>query len=115
MKNRLYPTIGYLGSSNLTLAGLSHQGELNVDVLDSDATNKLADWFEDRWRDRWCLDISRELAAIIDESWVGERLEPPYHVYLKMACHLAQEVRAGLSEFRIPSAFGNQGCSTLLR
>ncbi len=27
------PIIAYLGSSNLTLAGLSHQGELNVDVL----------------------------------------------------------------------------------
>jgi len=28
----LNPKIGYLGSSNLTLAGLSKQGELNVDV-----------------------------------------------------------------------------------
>ena len=42
------PTVGYLGSSNLTLAGLSQQGELNVDVLDHDACNKLAKWFEDR-------------------------------------------------------------------
>ena len=101
------PIIGYLGSSNLTLAGLSRQGELNVDVLDSDATIKLAAWFEDRWIDRWCLDISTELADIIDESWAGERLVPPYHVYLKMAYHLAQEARAGLSEFRIPSVFGD--------
>lgn len=101
------PIVGYLGSSNLTLAGLSHQGELNVDVLDSDATMKLAGWFEDRWHDRWCLDISKELAGIIDESWAGEKLVPPYHVYLKMAYHLAQEARAGLSEFRIPAVFGN--------
>ncbi len=28
------PTVGYLGSSNLTFAGLSQQGELNVDVVD---------------------------------------------------------------------------------
>ena len=28
------PSVGYLGSSNLTLSGLSHQGELNIDVLD---------------------------------------------------------------------------------
>lgn len=35
------PTIGYLGSSNLTLAGLSGQGELNVDVLDHDACREL--------------------------------------------------------------------------
>ncbi len=100
------PVTGFLGSSNLTLAGLAKQGELNVDVLEHDACNKLVDWFEDRWRDRWCVDISKELADIIDESWAGERLVPPYHVYLKMAFHLAQEARAGLSEFRIPSVFG---------
>jgi hypothetical protein len=101
------PIIGYLGSSNLTFAGLSHQGELNVDVLDFDATTKLVKWFEERWQDRWCIDISKELAEIIDQSWAGEQLTPPYHVYLKMAYHLAQEARAGLSEFRIPTVFGN--------
>lgn len=100
------PVTGFLGSSNLTLAGLAKQGELNVDVLEHDACNKLVEWFEDRWRDRWCIDISKELADIIDESWAGEQLVPPYHVYLKMAFHLAQEARAGLSEFRIPSIFG---------
>lgn len=100
------PVTGFLGSSNLTLAGLAKQGELNVDVLEHDACNKLVDWFDDRWCDRWCIDISKELADIIDESWAGERLVPPYHVYLKMAYHLAQEARAGLSEFRIPQVFG---------
>lgn len=101
------PVTGFLGSSNLTQAGLSKQGELNVDVLEHDACNKLVAWFEDRWTDRWCIDISKELAEIIDESWAGDRLVAPYHVYLKMAYHLAQEARAGLSEFRIPSVFGN--------
>jgi Helicase conserved C-terminal domain/PLD-like domain len=101
------PITGFLGSSNLTHAGLARQGELNVDVLEHDACNKLANWFEDRWADRWCIDISKELADIIDESWAGERLIPPYHVYLKIAYHLAQEARAGLSEFRIPAIFGN--------
>ncbi len=101
------PITGFIGSSNLTLAGLAKQGELNVDVLEHDACNKLADWFEDRWSDRWCLDISKELADIIDESWAGDRLVSPYHVYLKMAYHLAQEARAGLSEFRIPAVFGD--------
>ena len=102
------PVTGFLGSSNLTVAGLARQGELNVDVLEHDACNKLVDWFEDRWTDRWCMDISKELADIIDESWAGERLIPPYHVYLKIAYHLAQEARAGLSEFSIPKIFGNQ-------
>lgn len=99
------PIVGYLGSSNLTLAGLSGQGELNVDVLDHDACQKLARWFEDRWGDRWCIDISTELVQIIEESWAREALIPPYHIYVKMAYHLSQEARAGLTEFRIPPEF----------
>lgn len=101
------PIVGFLGSSNLTLAGLSHQGELNIDVLDGDACQKLARWFEDRWNDRWCLDISNELVQIIDESWARETILPPYYIYLKMAFHLAQEARTGLAEFQIPSEFQN--------
>ncbi len=99
------PTIGYLGSSNLTFAGLSQQGELNIDVLDHDACHKLAQWFEDRWEDRWCVDISNELLEIIEESWAREDVLPPYYVYLKMAYHLSQEARTGLSEFRLPHDF----------
>jgi hypothetical protein len=102
------PTIGFIGSSNLTFAGLAHQGELNVDVLDHDACNKLAKWFEDRWNDRWCIDISEELVQIIEESWAREDPIPPYHIYVKMAYHLAQEARAGLSEFGIPKDFGKK-------
>src|SRR6266567_3441190 len=99
------PITGFLGSSNLTLAGLSHQGELNVDVLDHDASMKLANWFEDRWTDHWCIDISQELVTIIEESWAREEPVPPYHIYLKIAYHLSQEARAGLAEFRIPAVF----------
>jgi len=102
------PKVGYLGSSNLTFAGLSKQGELNVDVVDQDACAKLARWFEDRWDDRWCIDISKELEQIIEESWAREKLVPPYHIYLKMAYHLSQEARVGLDEFRIPKDFGNK-------
>ena len=99
------PTVGYLGSSNLTLSGLSHQGELNIDVVDSDSCDKLEDWFEDRWNDRWCIDISKELIEIIEQSWAREEPIPPYHIYIKMAYHLSQEARAGLTEFRIPREF----------
>jgi superfamily II DNA or RNA helicase len=102
------PIIGYLGSSNLTFPGLSGQGELNIDVLDHDASLKLAKWFEDRWRDRWCIDISEELIQIIEESWAREEIIPPYHIYLKMAYHLAHEAREGLLQFRIPRDFGKK-------
>ena len=102
------PIMGYLGSSNLTFAGLAGQGELNVDVLDHDAALKLKQWFEDRWNDRFCVDLTDELLQIIDESWAREALIPPYHVYLKMAYHLSHEARAGLAEFRIPKVFGDR-------
>lgn len=102
------PITGFLGSSNLTFSGLSKQGELNVDVLDHDATQKLAKWFEDRWSDQWCIDISDDLIDVIEESWAREEPLSPYMIYIKMAYHLAQDARAGLSEFRIPSEFGKR-------
>lgn len=101
------PKIGFVGSSNLTFAGLSAQGELNVDVMDVDACLKLEKWFNERWNDRWCIDISDELATIIEESWARDTLVEPYYVYLKIAQNLAREALHGLSEFRIPTIFGN--------
>ncbi len=95
------PLTGFVGSSNLTAAGLSKQGELNVDVLDHDAGRKLAAWFEDRWNDNACIDISEELIEILEASWAV--CQPtPYEIYIKMAYHLSQEARAGLTQFEIP-------------
>ena len=111
MYNSKHPysnVVGYLGSSNLTFAGLAHQGELNIDVVDDDACRKLEQWFNDRWNDRRCLDISEELADIIDESWAREKPIHPYYIYLKMAYHLSEEARTGLTEFHIPQHFQNR-------
>ena len=103
-QNYSAPIHAYLGSSNLTFSGLSGQGELNTEVTDTDATAKLAQWFEDRWNDRGCLDITEDLIKVIDESWAREDVLTPYEVYLKMAYHLAQEAIAGLSgEFKLPN------------
>ena len=102
------PTIGFIGSSNLTFSGLSGQGELNVDVLDHDACIKLKKWFDGRWDDSWCLDITDELAEIIETSWARQKAVPPYHIYLKIAYHLSQEARQGLAEFHIPREFGKK-------
>ncbi|MEZ7890920.1 MAG: helicase-related protein [Candidatus Wallbacteria bacterium] len=99
------PIVGFLGSSNLTLAGLARQGELNIDVMDQDAAGKLAKWFDDRWSDRWCLDITQELIEIIDNSWAADRIVSPYHIYLKIAYHLSREARAGINEFKLPKVF----------
>ena len=103
--DRATPIISYVGSSNLTLSGLRSQGELNVEVVDRDDTSKLEQWFEERWDDRFCLDITEQLAEIIDKSWAGQPLKP-YFVYLKMAYHLSQEARDGLSQYSVPARFG---------
>src|SRR5664280_175720 len=99
------PITGFVGSSNLTLSGLSYQGELNVDVLDHDAAQKLALWFDDRWLDPWCIDITQDLLEAIEESWAREIPIPPYQIYLKIAYHLSREARHGLSTFEIPHEF----------
>lgn len=99
------PITGFVGSSNLTMQGLSRQGELNVDVLDHMATDKLSKWFDARWNERWALDVSSDLADIIESSWAREALIPPHHIYLNIAYHLSTEARAGLSQFRLPARF----------
>lgn len=107
------PLIGFVGSSNLTLAGLSHQGELNVDVVEQDAAKKLQAWFDDRWRDEMAIDLSDQLAELIETSWARTELVRPYLVYLKIAHHLCEEAREGEREFRVPRIFGEKGTPLL--
>ncbi len=102
------PIIGFVGSSNLTLSGISKQGELNVDVTEQDAAVKLAHWFQDRWDEQYSLDISEELAKIIDESWASELEFSPYQIYLKVLYHLSREARAGIQSFELSEKCKNK-------
>jgi len=99
------PIVGFVGSSNLTFSGISGQGELNVDVVEEDAAKKLAKWFQERWSNRWSIDISKELIEILDKSWASEKDVPPFYIYLKTAYHLSSEVRSGISEFSLSKRF----------
>ena len=87
---------------------LAHRpDELNAEFGDSDSAEKLSRWFDDRWEDKFCLDITKELIEIIDNSWAGEKEIPPYYIYLKTAYHLSEEARTGIKEFTIPPEFKN--------
>ena len=86
----------YVGSSNLTGAGLHRNLELNIDVQDSDATNKLATWFDERWADRFSLDITAEIIDLIEQSWADESQPTPFEVYLKVCHSLSQDARDGM-------------------
>jgi superfamily II DNA or RNA helicase len=103
--DQVTPLIGYLGSSNLTQSGLAGNGELNVDVVEQDAAEKLQKWFNARWGDSAAFDISQELLQLIENSWARETLVPPYLVYLKMIYHLSTDARKGEREFKMPGEF----------
>ncbi len=94
----------FLGSSNLTFAGLQHQGELNIDAVDRDATGKLKTWFNDRWNDRLSIDANDLLINIIDQSWASEHPLSPYLIHLRLAHHFSRDAREGLIEYDVPEA-----------
>ena len=97
-----------MGSSNLTYAGLTKQGELNAEFGDSDSAQKLSDWFDDRWNDRYCIDITKELMEAIDSSWASAEVIPPYYIYLKTAYHLSADARSGIKEFTLTPEFQHE-------
>ncbi len=103
--NSITNAVGLIGSSNFTFSGLRNQGELNVDILEQDAAEKLSKWFDHRWNSRWCIDITKELIEVIENSWARVDDILPYYVYMKMAYHLSQEARSGISEFKLPREF----------
>lgn len=86
----------YVGSSNLTGAGLHRNLELNIDVQDSDATAKLAAWFEERWGDPFSLPITDEIIGLISASWADEAQHTPFQVYLRVCHSLSQDARDGM-------------------
>ena len=94
-----------MGSSNLTYNGLKGQGELNAGFGDPDDGKKMAQWFNDRWEDRYSLDITDDLIYVIEHSWASDIPLPPYYVYIKTAYHLSRDARKGIGEFKLPAIF----------
>lgn len=86
---------GVVGSSNFTAAGLGKQGELSLEESDDQVTAGLVDWFEDRWDDRFTIDVTQLLIEVLDESWIREDQPNPYHVYLRLAYELSRDAREG--------------------
>ncbi|MBC7077559.1 MAG: NgoFVII family restriction endonuclease, partial [Synergistales bacterium] len=107
------PLVGFVGSSNFTRPGLTNQGELNVDVVDQDAARKLLNWFDTLWNDNLAVDLSKELAELIEHSWAGQENVRPYLIYLKIAYHLSKEAREGEREFKLPAIFEREGTPLL--
>lgn len=74
------PGIAIVGSSNLTLAGLTHNTELNVVVHGTENHNRLSQWFEELWAD--AIEFDETLMQELRHSWAASRSKP-YDIYMK--------------------------------
>lgn len=102
------PITGFVGSSNLTSPGLSSNLELNVDVVDFHGAQELANWFEERWTDKFSRPVTAEILGILDESWARKEPRKPYEVFLKVCYDLSRDVRDGLAEYSVPDEISKQ-------
>ena len=102
------PVMSIMGSSNLTLGGMTRNGELNAEFGDYDDNQKLAKWFNARWNDRFSIDFTQDLIKVLDESWASLDGPTPYEVYLKIMYHLSREARQGVSQYHLPQQFDKE-------
>lgn len=72
--------VAVVGSSNLTIAGIQHNTELNVIVHGNDNHAFLSKWFDGLWEES--DDFDKALLHVLNESWARKEVTP-YEVYLK--------------------------------
>ena len=80
--------IGIVGSSNLSLAGMEHNSELNLKTNHSADFDHLVDWFEDLWKDG--IEYTDDFEIILENSWAA-KIRTPYEVYIKAIYHEVKE------------------------
>ena len=72
--------MGIVGSSNLSLAGISQNSELNLKTLNAPDVKQLLEWFDGLWEDG--LEFTEEFEIILGKSWAGKTYSP-YELFLK--------------------------------
>lgn len=100
-RDPLIPSAGFVGSSNLTGAGLNRNLELNLHTTERTSTEELTEWFEELWEDRYTLPIDADILEVIDGSWASPQPRSPYDVYLKVCHTMSRDVRAGLAQYEV--------------
>ena len=69
-----------MGSSNLTLSGITHNTELNVIVQGNDNHAELVKWFDALWKE--AQDFDEALMQEMKQSWAMAQVKP-YDIYMK--------------------------------
>jgi hypothetical protein len=87
--------IAVVGSSNLTLSGVTHNTELNVIVQGNDNHAELVRWFEDLWKES--QDFDEALMHEMRHSWAIAPVRP-YDIYMKTLYTLVKDRLEGEDE-----------------
>ncbi len=77
-----------VGSSNLSMAGMYHNTELNIKTRDERDHRELTEWFMDLWRKSDVFD--KDLMELMRVSWPLADITP-YEIYLKTLYHLVED------------------------
>ena len=80
--------IAIVGSSNLTLSGVTHNTELNVLVQGNDNHAELVRWFDDLWAES--QDFDEALMQEMKQSWAVVPVRP-YDIYMKTVYALVKD------------------------
>lgn len=87
--------IAIVGSSNLTLSGVTHNTELNVIVQGNDNHAELVRWFEELWDE--AQDFDEVLMHEMKQSWAVVPVRP-YDIYMKTLYTLVKDRLEGEDE-----------------
>lgn len=80
--------IAIVGSSNLTLSGVSHNTELNVLVQGNNNHDELVHWFEELWAES--QDFDETLMQEMKQSWALAPVRP-YDIYMRTLYALVRD------------------------
>ena len=78
------PAVAIVGSSNLSISGISEHSELNLKTREPSDAIKLLEWFDEHWQDS--ESFTGDIADILKNSWAGKRRKP-IDVYHKALAH----------------------------
>lgn len=87
--------IALVGSSNLTLSGVSHNTELNVVVQGNANHAELCRWFDELWGE--AQDFDKSLIEVMKSSWAIAPVSP-YDIYMKTLYELVKDRLEGGDE-----------------
>ncbi|MDJ0674948.1 MAG: phospholipase D-like domain-containing protein [Calothrix sp. MO_167.B42] len=70
--------IAIVGSSNLTLSGITHNTELNITIHGNDNHTELTRWFDELWNES--EDFNEALMREMQQSWAGLPVRPVVNI-----------------------------------